>query len=1046
MNTASPHESPAHGRDHAGSGAEDIRLWVGAFQTDGLRRTQPSAANAAVLAANLRGGEAVQFGGASFMRRVESKQSMDGSDYRSEASGDHVANGSGMGDDGEASEGEDEDKGCWHEAAQQAQYALREVTSRLDFLLGLVCLGVALYMRVFAARRDDGEALGRAWRWVLFAACILLGRFLARTLVAAAIMILERVSKGPAEDVYCGRLQSIIFYLHVLRVDIKNLLLCAGITVSWRTLIAQPTNAAPKETYETTLRAMICVCVLLMFRVFHQLLIKSLTSRLHSSTFWEQLHSTARQENILKKLAGAPIRPRPRPKPRAKARWKLVKNVTSVVGRQGPKGGSESPGRSAVEKARAAAKRMATAAADMARGGLPRQRRDSTSSDHSVTGSEEHNGRNQGHGSGSNAPTTKHGDGASKTHPATWENVRLDNYSPHSTIDSVNSVSELNPAPLDLKSILHRLDTESSGREMHSSNESPMQSPQPIATDGERSPLNTVDEAGIGLQSEMSVAAAALPTAPISAAAAAAAVGASEEPPPSTDVPLAVINAAVRHVRRGYFNLPFKKMGKSLSALRKDPVKSAAMSFSRVSQVNNVNGGALNGESTTEQEANHVAKLMFNHLRRAREPFVTPDAVADFIEADKVEEAFDLIGGKDSGVSALALSNIEMAMRKIYMQRQALAKTLKDTSGLVQTVGAVLGVALGVVLLFICLGIFKVDIAALWLLVTSGLLAFAFVFGTTLSTMFRALVMIFITNPFSVGDWIRLNNENVCVKELGITFFVVENFWGEILFVPANIMVEAQMYNLSRSPPLWMQHTMNVDIGLSSEDFDHISNTMTAHIDSDSTNYTAGSFDLYCRKIDDPLKIQLMCFYQLAFNAAEFNRKLRANSRFVYAFQMALTDINLSFASPEGVVFKCESRNRGGNSRLATGGSRRQSVTLQAAKAAAGTVSTVERQTAVGAKVDTAGTTEFATREEAIKALRIDGERPGGEMSRVGGSGSVLNPDFIPPADALSKKPPTTGLRYRTPYRLPGKLRHYSGKLRDMQDLVAFDVHEGDDV
>ena len=65
-----------------------------------------------------------------------------------------------------------------------------------------------------------------------------------------------------------------------------------------------------------------------LYRVVHQLLIKTLTARLHSSTFWEQLHSTARQETILKRLAGPPIRPRPRPNaPKPKARWTLVRTV-----------------------------------------------------------------------------------------------------------------------------------------------------------------------------------------------------------------------------------------------------------------------------------------------------------------------------------------------------------------------------------------------------------------------------------------------------------------------------------------------------------------------------------------------------------------------------------------------------------------------------------------------------------------------------------------------------------------------------------------------
>jgi len=50
--------------------------------------------------------------------------------------------------------------------------------------------------------------------------------------------------------------------------------------------------------------------------------------------------------------------------------------------------------------------------------------------------------------------------------------------------------------------------------------------------------------------------------------------------------------------------------------------------------------------------------------------------------------------------------------------------------------------------MFISLGIFNIDVASLWLLFSSVLLAFAFVFGTTAATMFRALAGPTLFVPF----------------------------------------------------------------------------------------------------------------------------------------------------------------------------------------------------------------------------------------------------------------------------------------------------------
>ena len=183
-------------------------------------------------------------------------------------------------------------------------------------------------------------------------------------------------------------------------------------------------------------------------------------------------------------------------------------------------------------------------------------------------------------------------------------------------------------------------------------------------------------------------------------------------------------------------------------------------------------------------------------------------------------------------------------MSKIYAEREALGKTLSDTSDLVNNVGVMIAAVLAVVVLFVSLGIFDVDVAGIWVLVSSAVLATAFLFGTTAATMFRALLMIFYTNPFGVGDWIRVDGEDLPlqVRELGLSFFVVVNFWGEVIFLPATNVLDARIFNLSRSPPLWMNTTFNVDMGVTQADIDHVQNAMAAHIDSDPVSLFSFSY------------------------------------------------------------------------------------------------------------------------------------------------------------------------------------------------------------
>ena len=95
-----------------------------------------------------------------------------------------------------AEEMDDETGGCADAAHAAAETFAAWVTRRIDLLLGLAFLGVALWLRavvLIGARRSSPLARDEhAWRWVLFVACVFLGRYLARSLVSFAVFVLDR--------------------------------------------------------------------------------------------------------------------------------------------------------------------------------------------------------------------------------------------------------------------------------------------------------------------------------------------------------------------------------------------------------------------------------------------------------------------------------------------------------------------------------------------------------------------------------------------------------------------------------------------------------------------------------------------------------------------------------------------------------------------------------------------------------------------------------------------------------------------------------------
>ena len=458
-----------------------------------------------------------------------------------------------------------------------------------------------------------------------------------------------------------------------------------------------------------------------------------------------------------------------------------------------------------------------------------------------------------------------------------------------------------------------------------------------------------------------------------------------------------------------------------------------------------------------------------------------------------MDEAFQLIGGADSGVAALAESNIAAAMRAIYEQREACSKTLANTAGLVRNVGRLLSVLLGIVALFISLGVFRVDVANLWLVFSSALLAFAFVFGQTAATMFRALIMIFVVNPFGVGDWVRFGDDPVAVKiqELGLTFVIVETFWGEVIFLPVAACLDARIYNLSRSPSLWMNATFDLDVGVvTAADVERLRESLAAHVDSDAVNYCKGSVEVVCREVRDPLKARVSIFYQLAFKASEFSRKLAANSRFLLALQAAMMEIGLSYCGTDGQIFTCEETSR---TRLT-----KRLFMKRAPRARRRRFRRARRLRAAPAKETSRATSRRPSKQantlehtqleklEAPRARVVPDRAPAGETDGDVFGQFSASLDSGPSSETLDARnarnaqkeeegkdepsplasaetrltldtrdgsfvpglgfviPETNpGLRYRGSHRIPGRVRHHAGALRDMSEVVRFDAGDG---
>ena len=58
----------------------------------------------------------------------------------------------------------------------------------------------------------------------------------------------------------------------------------------------------------------------------------------------------------------------------------------------------------------------------------------------------------------------------------------------------------------------------------------------------------------------------------------------------------------------------------------------------------------------------------------------------------------------------------------------------------------------------------QVDIQKVWLLFSSVVLAFAFIFGNSIRQLYEAVIFLFVIPPYDVGDWLKIGTNQYQVS------------------------------------------------------------------------------------------------------------------------------------------------------------------------------------------------------------------------------------------------------------------------------------------
>jgi len=166
-------------------------------------------------------------------------------------------------------------------------------------------------------------------------------------------------------------------------------------------------------------------------------------------------------------------------------------------------------------------------------------------------------------------------------------------------------------------------------------------------------------------------------------------------------------------------------------------------------------------------EATRLGRAIYRTFKDRRRTYLVPsDLDPAFATQDEAKEAFRVFDKDNNG--DISRAEIKSTLLRVYKERRFLSRSMRDVGAALKTLDQILLLFALVILLFVSLSIFGVNVTQSLTSVYSLGLAASFVFKNSASNVFDAIMFLFVTHPFDTGDRCFIDNENLVVKKMGL--------------------------------------------------------------------------------------------------------------------------------------------------------------------------------------------------------------------------------------------------------------------------------------
>ncbi|KAI3645751.1 hypothetical protein MP228_008679 [Amoeboaphelidium protococcarum] len=271
--------------------------------------------------------------------------------------------------------------------------------------------------------------------------------------------------------------------------------------------------------------------------------------------------------------------------------------------------------------------------------------------------------------------------------------------------------------------------------------------------------------------------------------------------------------------------------------------------------------------TANDEKASHLADKFFQQLRHDQDqdyldvnkdlmPLFSWGNVQDTLAADNVDLSsmereiiqkqqsvqqivrLFLLSKSDKG--KFTQRDFRQLLIKIYRERGRLVASLSGMKSLIRKVDDFLTIVLCFLLVMGTLSIFGVNAYSVFVSISSVMVSFAFLFGSTAKQAFEGIILMFLVHPYDVGDRIWVSGQNYVVTRVNILSTVVERWDGQLIYLPNSKLALLDISNIRRAKPQYEQYALRVTYTTPLEKLQELQKKLQAFVKSESTHFQEG--------------------------------------------------------------------------------------------------------------------------------------------------------------------------------------------------------------